>query len=106
MNFFTEFEDYEPLTRVTIPAGTDHFCININILDNKELENNKLFRITIDPPIIPTHHTACSTDVIITDDDGKLLIHVEYSIFLVLVPVFIVRSISVSISSNIPSYKQ
>ena len=75
---FTEYEDFEPLKRnVTIHAGTGHFHLPINIIDNENLEDNKFFRISIDPPEIPTGHTACSTGVIIVDDDGKLLINVE-----------------------------
>ena len=75
---FTEFEDFEPLERnITISNGTDLFPLNITIFADEDLEDNELIHITIDPPELPTSHTACSTEVIIRDDDGKLLlIHV------------------------------
>ena len=79
MKIFTETKDYEPLQRhVTIPANTSQFSLNVNIIDDKDLEDNELFRITILPPEIPDNLTADFSDVIIMDDDSKLLIYVEY----------------------------
>ena len=79
MKIFTETKDYEPLQRhVTIPANTSHFNLSVNIIDDKDLEDNEFFHITILPSVIPNGLAANSTDVIIEDNDGKLLINVEY----------------------------
>ena len=83
MKFFTETKDYEPVQRlVTIPANTSHFNLSINIIDDKDLEDNEFVRITICPPEIPDNLVANFTDVIIEDNDGKLLIYVEYLYYL------------------------
>ena len=58
---------------VIIPAGTQDFLLTIDIVDDRRLENNELFRITAGVPDVPDGEVLCSTDVIIRDDDGKLL---------------------------------
>ena len=69
---FTETEDYEPIQRnITIPANTSQFSLNVNIIDDKDLEDNELFRIKIFPPVIPDNLAVDFTDVIIIDNDGK-----------------------------------
>lgn len=56
-----------------IPAGTQEFRLNIEIVDDRRLEDYELFRIITGPPDLPRDAMPCTTDVIIRDDDGKML---------------------------------
>lgn len=69
-------QDYIPgPTFATIPAGETELVIPITIIDNRNLENNKLFRVFVYPPEQSIHQGPCfnTTDVIIDDNDGKCL---------------------------------
>ena len=73
-----EFDYYASYTYpnfAIIPNGSIYLTLTIKIVDNNVLENNKLFRITALPPVTPLGHTECTTDVIIVDDDGKLILY-------------------------------
>ena len=58
-----------------ILAGTTEFQVNISIIDDRDLEDNELLRIVAIPPELPNNYNNCSADVIINDDDGKLLLY-------------------------------
>ena len=56
-----------------------NYTLNITIVNDHRLEDKELIRIVAIPPGIPPNgHTPCSADVIIFDDDGKLLIIVTW----------------------------
>ena len=56
--------------------------MKVRIVDDRRLESNELFRVTAIPPAIPEDHIRCTADVIIVDNDGKLLIHVKCTLTL------------------------
>ena len=56
-----------------IPAGTQLFQLSVRVEDDRRLEDYELFRIITGPPDLPEGEVPCATDVIIRDDDGKLL---------------------------------
>ena len=73
-----EFDYYASYTYpnfAIIPKGSIYLTLMIQIVDNNVLENNKLFRVYALPPVTPFGHTECTTDVIIDDDDGKLILY-------------------------------
>ena len=76
-NESVEEADYVATTTVvTIRAGDTEYELNINIRNDERLEDNELLRITAIPESLPDNETSCTFDLIITDDDGKLLIYV------------------------------
>ena len=56
-----------------IPANTQNYTLKIEIVKDRILEDNELFRVTPQPESIPDGHTAIDyqVDVIIKDDDGN-----------------------------------
>ena len=76
------YTSYAFPNKAIIPAGTTKFLLKVKIVNDKRLEDNEIFRIVADPPDIPNNHFTCSTDVIIWDDDGKLL-HKSLAILIV-----------------------
>ena len=58
--------------KALIPAGTQEFHLNIEVENDRRLEDYELFRIITGPPDLPKNAMPCATDVIIRDDDGKL----------------------------------
>ena len=57
----------------TVEKGSVSYTLNIIIMNDNRLEDNGLFSITAMSGTPPNGHTPCTTDVIILDDDGKLL---------------------------------
>ena len=55
----------------TIPASTTNFTLKIDIVPDRILEDNELFKVTAQPEFTPDGHTIPSVDVIIKDDDGN-----------------------------------
>ena len=55
--------------------------MKIKIVNDKIQEDTELFRIAAVPPDIPDGHIRCTADVIIGDDDGKLL-HKSLAMFI------------------------
>ena len=72
-NIIDYYASYIYPNTVIIPAGTQDFLLNIRIVNDRRLENNELFRITAVVPNVPEGKFLCTTDMIIRDDDGKLL---------------------------------
>ena len=63
--------DYEVLKGThTFKPGQQDGAFEIWIKDDKDNENNELFRITALVPAVPDGEVFCSTDIIIQDDDG------------------------------------
>ena len=60
---------------ITVPKGTVDFFLNITIVDDNKLEDNELLRVITIPPVLPDGHIRCTADLIIFDDDGKLIIY-------------------------------
>ena len=58
---------------VIVPEGNNSYILNITIVPDKRLEENELFRIYVEQPIRPNGTMVIQTDVIIMDDDSKLL---------------------------------
>ena len=58
----------------TVEKGTVNYTLNITIINDNRLEDNRLFSIIAFSGTPPNGHTPCTTDVIILDDDGKLLV--------------------------------
>ena len=54
-----------------IPANTTHYTLKIDIVSDRILEDNELFRVTAVPQHRPAGQPDCSAFVIIKDDDGK-----------------------------------
>ena len=71
----SEDRDYKPETRsVTFKKGTNIASLNISITDDKSLEDNETFNLTIDSPSLPSNVTVGNPDtatVTIINDDGK-----------------------------------
>ena len=67
------YTSYESPSYAIIPSGTQDFLLEIEIVSDCILENNELFRIHAGNP----DEDSCYTDVIIRDDDGKLLHYCE-----------------------------
>ena len=63
-----------------VPANTTYFTLNITIVDDSVLENSELVRIVAIPPRVPDGHLRCLADLVIVDDDGKLLSYVSLNI--------------------------
>ena len=57
----------------TAPKGSTVYTLNITIIPDKRLENNELFRVYVDEPKLPNGMIPIQADVIIMNDDGKLL---------------------------------
>lgn len=55
-----------------VEKGAFNFTLNITIIPDNILEDNELFRITIDEPQSPEGRVRLPIDVIIMNDDGKL----------------------------------
>ena len=63
--------DYEVLKGThTFKPGQQDGAFEIWIKDDKDNENNELFRVTALVPAVPDGEVFCSTDIIIQDDDG------------------------------------
>lgn len=60
-----------------IKKGNTNFVLKIPIVDDRRLEANESFQITVIPPSLPADHHNCTTDLVIVDDDGKLMIYAE-----------------------------
>ena len=58
----------------TVEKGSNNFTLDITIISDNRLEDNELFRINIDEPQAPAGVVPNALDVIITNDDSKLLI--------------------------------
>ena len=58
------------------------YTLKVKIVDDKRLEKNELTHIAAIPPALPMGHIRCTADIIIMDNDGKLLIHVKYMLTL------------------------
>ena len=58
---------------VIVPEGRKYYILNITIVPDKRLEENELFRIYVDQPKSVNGMMSIHTDVIIMDDDSKLL---------------------------------
>ena len=56
-----------------IPKGTIYYKLMIKIVDDDRMEDNELIRMAAVPEDLPAGHVHCTTDVIIMDDDGKLI---------------------------------
>ena len=67
------YTSHEHPNEVFIPAGTTQIEISVKVEDDRRLEDYELFRIITGPPDLPEGKFPCATDVIIRDDDGKLL---------------------------------
>ena len=53
------------------PAGIRTLAnLTLNIVNDKRLESNELFRIVAVPPELPINLTYAAAEVIIRDDDG------------------------------------
>ena len=62
--------------------GAVEYTLKVRIVDDRRLEKNELIRIAAIPPVLPMGHIRCTADIIIIDNDGKLLIHVKYMLIL------------------------
>ena len=51
--------------------------MKVRIVDDRRLENTELIRVAAIPPTLPVDHIRCTADILIVDNDGKLLIHVK-----------------------------
>ena len=66
----TEGVDYEVLKNThTFKPGSQHGAFEVWIKDDKDDENNELFRITANVPALPDGEVFCAADLIIQDDD-------------------------------------
>ena len=45
----------------------------IEIVNDTRMEDHELIRLAALPEVLPDGHVHCTTDVIIMDDDGKLI---------------------------------
>ena len=57
----------------TICKGTDDFLLHIKTVDDERLEDHELLRVIAIPPHLPEGHIRCTADLIIHDDDGKII---------------------------------
>ena len=55
----------------TIPAYSNNYTLNVTIVSNRFLEDNKLFDVTVKPEHMPIGQPDCKVAVIIEDDDGN-----------------------------------
>ena len=58
---------------ITIPPHTTSYLLTLTIYDDGTMEDHELFRINSYYTDLPEGHEYCSTDVIIADNDRKLL---------------------------------
>ena len=56
-----------------VPAGSKYFILNITTIPDNRLEENELFRVYVEQPIIPDGTMAILTDIIIMNDDGEFI---------------------------------
>ena len=56
-----------------ISLYSTEFLLKLKIEDDRRLEDNEYFRVCADPPEIPDGYYPCTADIIILDNDGKLL---------------------------------
>lgn len=76
-NFYTsldEFDYYALTNSVTIPKDAVNFSLCIEIVDDGRFETNELLRVFAIPPVLPDGYVYSTADLIIFDDDGRLLI--------------------------------
>ena len=54
-----------------IPAYTRNYILNVGIVPDRILEENKLFEVTAKPEHRPDGQPDCCVQVVIVDDDGN-----------------------------------
>ena len=64
-----------------IPAYTKHYTLSVKIVPDRILENNELFRVTVQPELRPIGYYYCSAEVIIQDDDGNFNITIVLTLY-------------------------
>ena len=57
--------------------GSNSYTFNIAIFDDETLEDNELFRIYVEEPMRANGVMPVQADIIIMNDDGKLLSYVH-----------------------------
>ena len=65
-----------------ISLYSTEFLLKLKIEDDKRLENNEIFRIIAVPPELPDGFSPCTADIIILDNDGKLLHKILFAVYM------------------------
>jgi len=77
-----------------VSRGNETFNISIPIKNDSRMEDNEIIRIGVAPTSVPDGYERHTTDILIMDDDGKLLTNAKYILL------FIVKNKFVSHKNN------